>query len=74
MQTGIAIAGGFTGVRQIATLAAAHGVYIQPHDCGGSVSIAACVHLAFATPNFLIQKIFPVWPEDDRLEMVDAPI
>ena len=29
---------------------------------------------AFATPNFLIQEIFPVWPEDDRLDMVDAPL
>ena len=24
-------------------------------------------------PNVLIQEIFPVWPEDDRLDMVDAP-
>jgi galactonate dehydratase len=67
------IAGGFTGVRAIAALAAAHGIYIQPHNCGGPVSTAACVHLSFAIPNFIIQEVFPVWPEDDRLEMVDAP-
>lgn len=73
-QPDMGIAGGFTGVRQIATLAAAHGVYIQPHNCGGPVSTAACVHLSFATPNFLIQEIFPVWPEDDRLDMVDTPL
>jgi L-alanine-DL-glutamate epimerase-like enolase superfamily enzyme len=32
------------------------------------------VHLSFATTNALIQEIFPVWPEDDRLDMVDAPL
>lgn len=73
-QPDMGIAGGFTGVRQIAALAAAHGVYIQPHNCGGPVSTAACANLSFATPNFLIQEIFPVWPEDDRLDMVDAPL
>ncbi len=72
-QPDMGIAGGFTGVRQIAALAAAHGVYIQPHNCGGPVSTAACVNLSFAIPNLLIQEIFPVWPEDDRLDLVDNP-
>jgi galactonate dehydratase len=73
-QPDMGIAGGFTGVRQVAALAAAHGVYIQPHNCGGPVATAACAHLSFATPNALIQEIFPDWPEDDRLDMVDAPL
>ncbi|WP_291298682.1 mandelate racemase/muconate lactonizing enzyme family protein [Elioraea sp.] len=72
-QPDLGIAGGFTGVRAIASLAAAHGVYVQPHNCGGPIATAACVNLAFATPNLLIQEIFPDWPEDDRLDMVDAP-
>ncbi|MBY0335064.1 MAG: mandelate racemase/muconate lactonizing enzyme family protein [Acetobacteraceae bacterium] len=72
-QPDMGIAGGFTGVRAIAALAAAHGVYIQPHNCGGPISTAACVHLSFSIPNFLIQEIFPVWPEDERLDLVDAP-
>ncbi|WP_144299616.1 mandelate racemase/muconate lactonizing enzyme family protein [Elioraea rosea] len=73
-QPDMGIAGGFTGVRQIAALAAAHGVYIQPHNCGGPIATAACVNFSFATPNALIQEIFPVWPEDDRLDMVDEPL
>jgi galactonate dehydratase len=73
-QPDMGIAGGFTGVRQIAALAAAHGVYIQPHNCGGPISTAACVNLSFVMPNFLIQEVFPIWPEDDRLDMVDAPL
>lgn len=72
-QPDMGIAGGFTGVRAIAALAAAHGVYVQPHNCGGPISTAACLHLSFAIPNFVIQEIFPVWPEDDRLDLVDAP-
>jgi galactonate dehydratase len=71
-QPDMGIAGGFTGLLRIAALAAAHGVYIQPHNCGGPVSTAACVHLSFAIPNFIIQEVFPVWP-DDRLDLVDAP-
>lgn len=72
-QPDVGLAGGFTGVRAIAALAAAHEVYIQPHNCGGPISTAACAQLSFAIPNFLIQEIFPVWPEDDRLDLVDAP-
>jgi galactonate dehydratase len=72
-QPDMGIAGGFTGLRAIAALAAAHGVFVQPHNCGGPVSTAACVHLSFSIPNFLIQEIFPVWPEDSRLDLVDAP-
>jgi galactonate dehydratase len=72
-QPDMGIAGGFTGLRAIAALAAAHGVFIQPHNCGGPVSTAACVNLSASIPNFLIQEIFPVWPEDDRLDLVDAP-
>jgi hypothetical protein len=72
-QPDMGVAGGFTGVRAIAALAAAHQVYVQPHNCGGPLATAACVQLSFAIPNFMIQEIVPVWPEDDRLSMVDAP-
>lgn len=72
-QPDLGIAGGFTGVKAIAALASAHGIYVQPHNCGGPVSTAACVHLSFAIPNLLIQEIFPCWPEDDRLRLVDDP-
>ena len=72
-QPDMGVAGGFTGVRAIAALAAAHAVYVQPHNCGGPIATAACVHLSFSIPNFLIQELFPVWPEDDRLDIVDAP-
>jgi galactonate dehydratase len=73
-QPDMGIAGGFTGVKAIAHLAAAHGVFVQPHNCGGPISTAACVQLSLSIPNFLIQELFPVWPEDDRLDLVEAPL
>jgi galactonate dehydratase len=81
LQTGIAVAGG----ERLATLgefrrhfeakafSPAHGVYVQPPNRGGPLATAACVNLPFSLPNALIQEIFPSWPEDDRLDMVDAP-
>lgn len=48
--------GGLTAARNIAALAAAHGVPVAPHDCTGPVALAACAHLAMAAPNVLIQE------------------
>ena len=72
-QPDVGLAGGFTGTKAIAALAHAHSVYIQPHNCGGPISTAAAVHASFTIPNFLIQEVFPNWPEDDRLDLVDQP-
>lgn len=72
-QPDLGLAGGFTGTKAIAALAHAFSVYVQPHNCGGPIATAAAIHLSFAIPNFLIQEIFPVWPEDDRLDLVDTP-
>lgn len=55
------VAGGFTGVRA---------VYVQPRQCGGPISTVACSHLSFSIPNFLVQEMFPVGTEDDRLDLV----
>lgn len=71
-QPDMGIAGGFSGVAAIAAVAAAHDVGLQPHNCGGPLSTAACVQLSFAIPNFVIQEIFPVWP-DERLRIVTDP-
>ncbi len=72
-QPDLGLAGGFTGTKAIAALAHAFSVYLQPHNCGGPISTAAAIHLSFSVPNFLIQEVFPFWPEDDRLDLVDDP-
>ena len=48
--------GGLTTAHQVAALATAHGVPVAPHDCTGPVALTACVHLAVAAPNALIQE------------------
>lgn len=71
-QPDMGIAGGFTEVSKIAALADSYGAYLQPHNCGGPISTAACVNMSAAAPNFLIQEIFPYWA-DQRYDIVTEP-
>ena len=48
--------GGITELRKIAALADTYFLTMAPHNPLGPVSTMANVHLAFATPNFLIQE------------------
>jgi galactonate dehydratase len=47
-------AGGLTEVTKIAALAKMHDVWVAPHCPRGPVAVAAGVHFAACTPNFLI--------------------
>ncbi|MEP3278303.1 MAG: mandelate racemase/muconate lactonizing enzyme family protein [Stappiaceae bacterium] len=72
VQPDLGIAGGFTEVQKIASLSESYCAYLQPHNCGGPISTAACVNLSAACPNFLIQEIFPYWT-DGRENIVQNP-
>ena len=74
-------AGGISEVRKIATMAEVYYAGLAPHNPYGPVSTAACVHVAFAAPNFVIQEIVDpdVVPETmsfvkDPLPIVDGHI
>jgi galactonate dehydratase len=63
LQAGIAVAqpdmshaGGISEGRRIAILAETFDVLIAPHCPLGPIALAACLQVAFATPNFLIQE------------------
>ncbi|WP_136610954.1 galactonate dehydratase [Sinomonas albida] len=63
LQAGIAVAqpdlshaGGITEVRKIAALAETFDVQLAPHCPLGPISLAACLQVGFATPNYLIQE------------------
>ncbi|MEO3744052.1 galactonate dehydratase [Plantactinospora sp. B5E13] len=63
LQAGIAVAqpdlshaGGITEVRKIAALAETYDVQLAPHCPLGPIALAACLQVAFATPNHLIQE------------------
>lgn len=55
-RTSLGVCGGITGGRKIAALAEAHNVQIAPHSPLSPVSLAACLQLAAAVPNFAIQE------------------
>lgn len=49
--------GGITELRKIASLCDTFGVMMAPHNPLGPVATMVNVHLALATPNFLVQEI-----------------
>jgi galactonate dehydratase len=57
VQPDIAHAGGISECRRIAAMAEAYDVAFAPHCPIGPLALAACLHLAAATPNFVIQEM-----------------
>jgi galactonate dehydratase len=56
-QPDLAHAGGISECRRIASFAETYDVAIAPHCPLGPIALAACVQLALATPNFVIQEM-----------------
>lgn len=56
-QPDLAHAGGISECRRIAAMAETYDVAFAPHCPIGPIALAACLHLAAATPNFVIQEM-----------------
>jgi galactonate dehydratase len=56
VQPDLSHAGGISEVRRIAAMAEAYDVALAPHCPLGPIALAACLQVAFATPNHLIQE------------------
>lgn len=56
IQPDLSHCGGLWEVRKIAAAAETHSMAVAPHNPNGPIATAAAIHLAFATPNFLIQE------------------
>lgn len=56
IQPDIANCGGITEGKKICDMVRVYDVVVQPHVCGGPISMAAACHLATAVPNFLIME------------------
>ena len=82
--------GGFTEAMKVAAMAEAHYIDLMPHDPLGPICTAASIQLcaaapnvawleakpaAYATPDEMTKKLFPVKPELDgtRFPVIDAP-
>ena len=58
LQTDITLSCGILEGKKMAAMADASYVTFAPHNTGGPVSTAACLHLAACTTNFKIQEHF----------------
>jgi galactonate dehydratase len=59
IQPDVAICGGFTEMRKIATNAEAHDISVAPHNPSGPLATVVDAHFAAVTSNFLILEIRP---------------
>ncbi len=57
IQPDLSHAGGISEVRRIAAMAEAYDVSVAPHCPLGPIALAACMQLAIATPNHVIQEM-----------------
>ena len=86
IQPDVCHTGGITEIRKIASMADTYDVAVAPHNPMGPIATAVNVHVAMATPNFLIQESFrtdvpwrdevvtnPIAIEDGYTRPTDAP-
>ena len=64
VQPDVGNTGGLMEAKKIAAMAEAYTMRVAPHNCGSSLLTAASLQLAACIPNFMIQEIYPYFPED----------
>ncbi len=67
-------AGGITELLKIASMAEVYYAGLAPHNPYGPVSTAACIHVDFAVPNFLIQEMVDPLADPLAQEFVHEPL
>lgn len=76
-QPDLAHAGGISECRRIAAMAETYDVAFAPHCPIGPIGLAACLHLAAATPNFVLQEmslgIHYNGPSEDLATLITNP-
>lgn len=75
LQPDIQNTGGLFEARQIAAMAEAYGIKVQPHICASAVSTAVGMHFSASVPNFYIQEHFPYWARiPGHVDFVENPV
>jgi galactonate dehydratase len=67
-------AGGISEVRKIGTMAEVYYAGLAPHNPYGPISTAACVHVALAAPNFVIQEMVDPDVAPEAMALVKEPL
>lgn len=62
--------GGIKNTIAVANIAEANGCWVAPHQSGGPVATAVCLHLAACIPNYLIQEHFDPFNEEWTQDVV----
>jgi galactonate dehydratase len=64
--------GGILAAKKMAAMAAVQDLQVAPHCSVGPVALAACLHFALSTPNFLIQEAFAEFDVPWRNDLVNG--
>lgn len=72
IQTDLTHAGGFTGLRAIASWAATYDMVVAPHNVCGPVGTMANVHFAVATQNHMVLEHFNDFADPWVFDLVDG--
>ena len=72
LQPDLGLAGGITETKKIASYAETYDLHVQPHNCASPVATAAAIQLDACIPNFIIQEVFPYWPDANYALVTDA--
>lgn len=72
LQPDLGLAGGITETKKIASYAETYNLHVQPHNCASPVATASAIQLDACIPNFIIQEIFPYWPDANYALVTDA--
>jgi galactonate dehydratase len=67
-------AGGISEVRKIGTMAEVYYAGLAPHNPYGPISTAACIQIAFAAPNFVIQEMVDPDVAPEAMSLVKDPL
>jgi galactonate dehydratase len=70
VQMDLAHCGGILAAKKIAAMAAAQDITVAPHCSIGPVALAAALHFACSTPNFLVQESFAEFDVPWRASLV----
>lgn len=66
--------GGIMETKKIAAMAEAYTMRVAPHNCGSSLSTAMALQVCACIPNFMIQEIYPYFPENPgHVEVLENP-
>ena len=74
MQPDIGNTGGIMETKKIAAMAETYNMRVAPHNCASTLSTATALQIDACIANFMIQEVYPYFPEaDGYVEVLDNP-